>query len=148
MKAAFLPSGGRPFTAANISYTTLDVSKSDGGVHPFKAGWKSGPTALVVVADRAVGDGNDPATRSSVWTEAGSGAWKGWAALHDGSTVRTFNPGTARTAPPPSTASPTPPAAAATSSAAAEADRQPARDLPGSGLLCDEADFGTDPKAF
>ena len=96
LKTAFVPGVSGPlsrFTAANISYTTLDLGKNDGGVFPYKSGWREAADGkTVLLADRAVGNGGDPGTRSSVWTQPGSGDWSGWAALNDGSTVWTLNP--------------------------------------------------------
>ena len=138
------------FTAANISYTTLDISKSDGGVFPFQSTWSHrGDNRSVLLADRAVGDGNDPATRSSVWTHPGSGEWHGWAALHDGSTLWTMSPANASfrdarydglgfAAGPPANAFGRGLVLVGTTSAISAT----------SGILYDEADSGTDPNAF
>ena len=152
VKTPFVPGDPGPagrFTAAGISYTTLDLSKSDGGRFPFKSTWKedADPRA-VLLADRAVGDGSDPAARSSVWTRPGSGDWEGAVAFHDGSASHLggvgamlyagtydglgfsggalggpFDPGLTILASPPSLSF-------------------------GSGLLYDEADPGADPAAF
>ena len=94
VKAEFNPKSGAPLTAANISYTVLDVSRGDGGVHPLMAEWKETlSTQAILLADRAVGDGSDPLTRSSVWTTPGSGDWWGGVVRNDGSTSFEVSPG-------------------------------------------------------
>lgn len=87
VKSEFLPGAGLDFTAANLSHTWLNVSREDGGLHPLKVEWGEtiNPQAIVG-ADRAVGDGDDAATRSSVWTDPGSGDWRGSLVRNDGST--------------------------------------------------------------
>ena len=150
----FLADGTTPFTAANISYTVLDLSRHDSDLHPLHAEWKeTGNPQATVLANRAVGDGNDPATRSSVWTELGSGDWRGSVLRNDGSTSfeaspdgtgmglrygkRTFENGdilnifsdTFRLVP-------------------GDDGTPAARISADSGILYDEADSGTDPDAF
>ena len=153
VKTPFLagdPGSAGRFDASKISYTTLDLSKSDGGVFPFKPAWRedADPDA-VLLANRAVGDGSDPATRSSVWTPPGSGEWRGIVALHDGSAVYAdgvdapvfglgrygglpIESGSIRNAFAPGVRLRSAPAGIASTS----------------GLLYDEADPGTDPDAF
>ena len=94
VKVEFEPDGDEPFTAANISYTMLDLSRHEGEVYPLMTEWKETiNTQAVMLADRAIGDGSDPATRSSVWTEPGSGEWRGSVVRNDGSTSFEVEPG-------------------------------------------------------
>ena len=140
---------GRPFTAANIDFTTLDLSRNDNGVFPLTTeSRETGSPAAIVLADRAIGDGNDPATRSSVWTQPGSGDWRGTIARNDGSTSFEVSPALTDL----SYGSLGVKVEAlsidnlfsSTFALEANATRVTAR----SGLLYDEADPGTDPNAF
>ena len=93
VKREFEPGGGTPFTAANVSYAVLDLSRHDGDAYPLAVEWKESlNTQAVILADRAVGGGDDPATRSSVWTEPGSGQWRGSVVRNDGSTSHEVEP--------------------------------------------------------
>ena len=117
---------------------------------PYKAGWKeSADGETVLLADRAIGDGSDPATRSSVWTDPGSGDWHGWAARNDGSTTWTMNPahGTYRTARFDGIAFAPGPFESLFNRGLKLAGT-PTRISADSGLLYDETDSGTDPDAF
>ncbi len=80
---------GQPghFAADKVSYAIVDVS-----VEQYEKEWKeTANTQAIVLADRAVGDGNDfgndsdPAP-SSVWTDEDSDEWRGGVARNDAST--------------------------------------------------------------
>ncbi len=63
-------------------------------MYPLTEEWKETiNTQAILLGDRAVGDGSDPATRSSVWTDLGSGDWRGSLIRNDGSTSFESNPG-------------------------------------------------------
>ncbi|BAM02735.1 type II secretion system protein [Phycisphaera mikurensis] len=96
-KSEFVAGAAAPegeFNAAKISYTPLDISKNTGGgtaVYPYSGEWKETiNTQAMIMADRAVGEGDDliAATPdgSSVWTDEGSGEWRGSIVRGDGST--------------------------------------------------------------
>ncbi len=52
---------------------------------PLTMEWKETVnTDAILLADRAIGDGNDPSARSSVWTDPGSGHWRGSVVRNDG----------------------------------------------------------------
>ena len=154
VKRTYAADGTTPFTAANISYTVLDVSRHDGDAFPLMPEWKETiNTQAIILADRAVGDGNDPATRSSVWTEPGSGEWRGSVCRNDGSTSFEASPGApdwnlrygdrrfaggviANLI------------SATFALLPGEAPGDPERIASHSGVLYDEADSGTDPNAF
>ena len=149
VKAGFDPAAGMPLTAANISYTVLDVSRSDAGDFALMAEWKETiNTQAIVLADRAVGDGNDPTTRSSAWTTPGSGEWRGSVARNDGSTSFEAVPGGKaiglRYGKRVFTGGDTQNFFSATFGFVAGGFEL----LPASGILYDEADSGTDPDLF
>ena len=152
VKHPFVPGAGEPFIAANVGYTTLDLSRSDGGVFPLTTEWgESFSTRSILLADRAVGDGSDPSTRSSVWTEPGSGRWRGHTAHNDGSVAfresvaaagLIYGRGASRVEAPVIDN-------LFSDTLRLEADAAGGtRVSADSGLLYDEADSGTDPDAF
>jgi hypothetical protein len=89
-KTQFIPGadaddGGR-FDMRNVSYTTLNVAADS-----LAAEWKETVnTRAIVLADRAIGDGSTfgkaGSTASSVWTEEGSGEYRGGVTRNDSST--------------------------------------------------------------
>ena len=94
VKTQYEPGEGKAFTAANVSYTVLDLSRHDGEAYPLMPEWKESiNTHAIILADRSIGDGSAPATRSSVWTEPRSGRWRGSVCRNDGSTSFEAEPG-------------------------------------------------------
>ena len=102
-KEEFVAGGGNPFTAENLSYTLLNVgvdgarSATDDGFNgtapypDYRGEWKESiNTQAVVLGDRMLGavatTGTVPADASSVWTDEGSGEWRGSLARNDSST--------------------------------------------------------------
>ncbi|MEM8782000.1 MAG: prepilin-type cleavage/methylation domain-containing protein [Planctomycetota bacterium] len=89
IKAAFVPGdpgdAGR-FDMSKVSYTVAGVATA-----PLVEEWRETINAdAIALADRAVGDGDtfgqSGSTASSVWTEAGSGRWRGAITRNDSST--------------------------------------------------------------
>ena len=78
------------FDSRKISYTPLDISATADGGTLYGAEWKETiNTAAMILADRAVGDGSTlpgGTDASSVWTDEGSGEWRGSIVRGDGST--------------------------------------------------------------
>ena len=152
VKRSFVADGSSVFTTANISHVPLDLSRGDGGAWPLTAGWtETANPGAVLLADRAVGDGSDATSRSSVWTEPGSGDWHGSVVRNDGSvgyvesaaaTSLSFGDSGSRVEAP------------VIDNLFSDTFRLEADAAGGtrvsadSGLLYDEADSGTDPDAF
>ncbi len=80
------------FDMSKVSYTILNVA-----VDGLKEEWRetANPNAIMV-ADRAVGNGDTlgqpGASASSVWTQPGSGRWRGGQARNDASTWTVLSP--------------------------------------------------------
>ncbi|BAM02734.1 type II secretion system protein [Phycisphaera mikurensis] len=78
------------FNSTKISYTPLDISATADGGTLYAAEWKETiNTAAMILADRAVNDGDTlpgGTDASSVWTDEGSGEWRGSIVRGDGST--------------------------------------------------------------
>ena len=104
VEAGFDRSAGhhQPVTAANHSYALLAItapsrrspqrpgtSAASAATHPLAYGrnreWKETlNSAAIVLGDRAIGTG--PADLSSIWTDSGSGTWRGVVVRNDNST--------------------------------------------------------------
>ena len=114
--------------------------------------WKEAVnTDAILLADRAIGDGNDLSARSSVWTDPGSGRWRGSVVRNNGSTEFLDAPEAVDLHYGESTFRVDAPLIdnLFSNTFKLEADGDDGtRITPTSGVLYDEADSGTDPDAF